>query len=382
MKSSTWCGRLFGDYLINWEQGTWRSCCKMSWDQINSNGTSPWNNDLIIERQHAALNNIRHSDCLTCWKDEDNGLLSFRQTTASSKVMNRLILNLGNLCNLACNYCWPNNSSIWAAKLNKHPNIPDDIDSRRILFWKWWDDTGNNKIERVIITGGEPSLTEELYSWDAMANIFGKEILYNTNAAVNDYWWERYLDLLSKQSENNRIIVRVSMDAVGPQFEWIRTRLSWPQFEKNIYKLIKLAREKNILIRISPTLSCLSLESLFDVVKWVKENTTGVNDILEFDALSIISDPKPQRPMPWLCFFRNDLIEIKKMLPLIRCNEDFVLQLENLLNISTSKTPSIDERDNMIAALDVLENQWKKQSWRSTFSKIHFYSSQPLPGST
>ena len=257
-QSPTWCGRLFGDHLMNWSQGQWRSCCKMPWDTVQSHGESPWQTDLINQRRTAALTGQRHADCASCWQEEDRGLPSFRQTAASSKIMNRFILNLGNTCNLACTYCYSGNSSMWANKTGNPPRIPDDILLRQETFWKWWK-VEKHRIERLVISGGEPSLMSEMYAWIDRADISGKEILFNTNAASNHHWWSRFLSKLDELSNDNRIIIRVSMDAVGDRFEWIRTGLSWGAFERNMRELGALASAKNLLVRVSPTVSCLTL---------------------------------------------------------------------------------------------------------------------------
>ena len=364
--ASTWCGRLFGDYLINWQTGEWRSCCKMTWDTINSSGDSPWNLDKIQDRQHSATTGIRHADCSSCWKDEDRGILSFRNMASSSKIMNRFILNLGNTCNLACTYCWSSNSSIWANKTGRHPIVPIDIKQKQELFWKWWD-ASSEKIERIIISGGEPSLMAETYTWLDRANLHDKEILFNTNVATNQFWWNKFLESIITLSKTNKVIIRVSMDAIGDKFEWIRTRLSWPIFEKNLLSLIEISRANNIQIRISPTLSCLTLEGIVDVADWVISNSTGIDDVLELDSVSMISDPFEHRPDPWAMYFKNDLEYILNVTD-VKLNKDLISQLNNLL--SKQSLPTDENKLNMISALDNLETTWKKPSWKLCFPRL------------
>lgn len=368
--SPTWCGRIFGDYWVNWARGEWCTCCKMQWRPMNSSGPSPWNEEIIKEQQIAVNEGKRHDNCKACWLVEDKGIRSFRQTSASNRVMNRFVINLGNTCNLACNYCWPHNSSMWEAKLNQKIEQPSDLSARHDIFWKWWD-ANKQTIERLVITGGEPSLMKELYTWLDKADIHNKEILFNTNSAVNLHWWNKFLDRIIKLSETNKVIIRVSMDAVGNKFEWIRHHLSWNIFERNLNSLINVARQHNILVRISPTISCLTLEGILDVAYWIRDNQLNDKDVIVFDDGSLIGAPWGQTPTPWLWIFSDDLQKILDLKGIIRIHPDAVKQLENLIMISKAKRPTDSEIAQMKNSLSQLEQQWSKVSWSTMFPRLY-----------
>lgn len=372
--SPTWCGRLFGDYLMNWSTSRWRSCCKMPWSEIVSTGDSPWQADRIDERRRASMTGQRHPDCSACWDDEDREMPSFRQTAASSRIMNRFILNLGNTCNLACTYCYSGNSSIWANKTGNHPQIPSDIMDSRAIFWKWWDSVGKGQVQRLVISGGEPSLMSETYQWIERANLSGKEILFNTNAAVNESWWKRFLAMLQDLSAENRVIVRVSMDAVDQRFEWIRTGLKWNTFEKNLVDLASISLEKNIVLRISPTLSCLTLEGILDTAKWTKklaDSIGGGNRLVEYDAFSMVSEPINQRPDPWLGYFKEDLRRVNEMSSDVCFNHDLSMQLRSLIRLADKASPTLENARSLQLTMSLLENQWGKTPWADAFPRLH-----------
>jgi len=359
---------------MNWSTGQWRSCCKMPWSVINSTGDSPWQADRIDERRRASMAGQRHADCSSCWNDEDRGIPSFRQTTASSRIMNRFILNLGNTCNLSCTYCHSGNSSIWANKTGNHPHVPDDIADARDIFWKWWNSVGKDRVERLVISGGEPSLMSETYQWIEKADLSGKEVLFNTNAAVNDRWWNEFLLMLRDLSRKNRVIIRVSMDAVDRRFEWIRTGLKWNIFEKNMLDLAEVSQANNILMRISPTLSCLTLEGVLDTANWTKKFSDSIgirNPFVQYDAFSIVGEPLNQRPDPWLGHFKEDLVRISQMANDVCFNSDLPMQLRSLIRLADKAKPTTTNARSVLLTMSLLENQWGKTSWTAEFPRLH-----------
>ena len=340
----------------------------MDWSPIMSDGESPWDRDLVNDRRSAALDGKRHSDCSLCWKAEDQGLPSFRTSITSRSVMNRMIINFGNTCNLACTYCWHGNSSVWAAKTGMHPLIPEDMQQKREIFWKWW--TGHSsEIKSIIISGGEPSLTTDAYEWIDRAKPRNKEILYNTSAATSQVWWKRFVNTVSELGHENRVIVRVSMDAVGDRFEWIRTGLSWKLFESNLHLLLEKAKQGNMLVRISPTLSCLTLEGMHDVAGWIRDVSDGRMDFIELDGLDLVEYPDYHRPGPWLCYFSTEIQDMLSMdgLGINRHTRD---QMDQLVKVASNRSPSPDDARMMITGMDRLASSWGKPDWRRVFPRL------------
>lgn len=237
-------------------------------------------------------------------------------------------------------------------------------------------------IERLVISGGEPSLMKDMYSWTQRAKLINKEILFNTNCAVNETWWTKFLQEIELLSKQNRVIIRVSMDAQGSRFEWIRTGIKWNVFERCFSQLVDLARKNHILIRVSPTLSCLALEGLRETIEYVRSVGHGKEDVIELDAMSIVSWPTPQRPDPWLKEFTDDLMMIEECQNYMRVNRDLLAQSASLLKVGLARNPTKKDAEMMVSALDDLEIKWSKPSWRHEFPRLFGISNQCLDQSS
>ena len=120
----------------------------------------------------------------------------------------------GDLCNLACVICGPQNSSVWKQQLN----IP--INRRINSVNDFWTNLDLTKIKFVHFNGGEPLLSKEHVKFlHAFPNKEQVTLNYNTNGTIlpgkelNDLWLQFKLVQLD-----------FSIDDIGDRFEYQR----WP----------------------------------------------------------------------------------------------------------------------------------------------------------
>jgi MoaA/NifB/PqqE/SkfB family radical SAM enzyme len=233
----------------------------------------PTNTD-IKQLQTEMLAGQRPTACQKCWKLEDQGLTSNRQIKNSTfdlhknrdlryieedcqngKFNSQIIqLYTSNLCNSTCVTCGPQVSTAWAT-LKKVKTF--DIIDQTILDSLVYKDF-------VILTfvGGEPFY--ENRNFEILQKLIDVDntdcyISFVTNGSTNIS--DKQINIL-KQFKNLNICL--SIDGVGPVFEYLRYPLSWDKLLENI----KLYRGLGINLSVSYTISNLNVLYHEETVAW------------------------------------------------------------------------------------------------------------------
>src|SRR4051812_2511989 len=125
--------------------GTSRPCCKFDHASDRSpyqlanlkDGTlqEVWNSEGMVKLRRDFRDGIKPDECATCWREEDAGTKSYRQTfqdgrTAAAINFDDLTppapvtldVKLTNVCNLKCRICGPVASSLWLKEEIAHPS--------------------------------------------------------------------------------------------------------------------------------------------------------------------------------------------------------------------------------------------------------------------
>ena len=232
-------------------------------------------------------NGIKPSGCGTCVKDESNQVRSKR--VAYSRYNGDYNLEpelpveyqmiLSNACNLKCRSCTPSHSSLWQAE---HKVIFGDTGYRmphnqsghhESVLWKtrheWMQ-----YVQRLEIVGGEPfyikqwpELWQELvdggYSqsidMDMSSNgtIYGGEVL------------EKFIPHFK------RIGVGLSIDGMGPMYEYLRHPGVWREVEENIlqYKKLLDTYPTKFSVSYTHTIGWLNAWEVPEFHAWINTNT-------------------------------------------------------------------------------------------------------------
>lgn len=240
-----------------------------------------WLSPTRLEIQRSLEQGQRHHNCQSCWDEEDAGRPSRRQEHTrinhhikpiphGPKVLD---LKLGNTCNLACRHCWPEVSSKWindyyeisvrpmgvsrADYLQRWDSIQLSYDRENSQLWnklKQW----MAEVEYVDIYGAEPMLLSRLFDilgYCADTDISVRQRLHiNTNATI---WNPKYIDILTKFQH---VQIDLSIDGIGPHFDYIRHGETWDTVDENIERYLDLQREHpNINISICITVCSLNV---------------------------------------------------------------------------------------------------------------------------
>ena len=209
---------------------------------------SAWSGPERAQLKHCVENDIPIPGCAVCYKQEHDGLESRRQGSKTlyevfhqDKNINLdspqgLDYSVGNLCNLKCVICGPENSSQWIPDYQKL--FPD----RSIDKFKY------KKLEQIEITdasslkniksihfhgGGEPLLSDNhinlLKKIKEDKGLADVRIFYNTNGTqiVSD-------EVLKIWEECKLIELYFSIDDIGSRFEYQRTGANWNNVKNNL----------------------------------------------------------------------------------------------------------------------------------------------------
>jgi len=167
-----------------------------------------------------------------------------------------------NTCNLACVYCVPYLSSLWAQELKQEHKIQRD-DKTKILEYV----LGHIKeIKYVYLAGGEPLLMKEN---EAVVEAIVKEnpecrVLVNTN--LLNIRNNKIFEGLTKLPNCEWL---VSVDDMQDRYEYIRYPGVWSEFERNLL----LLKDTVGVEKIKFNMVFMSLNSLtfWDTVDWLIE---------------------------------------------------------------------------------------------------------------
>lgn len=257
-----------------------------------------WQSQTRLEIQQALDQGIRHQNCQACWDEEDSGRPSRRiehnringHIVCESNQPRMLDLKLGNTCNLACRHCWPEVSSKWINdyyEISVRPQgVPKDQYLRR---WdsiqlsynrdnsRLWQDLQRwmPNVNHIDIFGAEPMLLSRL--WEILdycvitRNSDRQTLHINTNATI---WNEQYIKTLRSFKE---VQLDLSIDGLGPHFDYIRYGETWSTAERNIERFVDLAKQNaTISVAICITVCILNIWYVPAILEYFQTKNIGV----------------------------------------------------------------------------------------------------------
>lgn len=280
------------------------------------------NDDLVEARNSNLIRSIRQNmlegkwseECNRCKSEEQSGLNSKRNyekerwrmsledvadTTANDGTIDTDLfptvyydIRFGNLCNLACRMCGPQDSNGWYSDWNllhgkdwfndthgreqmykqKNKWVSDSYNWHSSdSFWKQIESNSKN-VKHVYMAGGEPMLIERHYEFleRCIENGAAKNMVveYNTNMTSIP---TRVLDLWQ---HFKAIEIGASIDGYGSVQEYQRYPSEWKKILKNIYKVD--AAPNNISAWFAYTVTAYNVLHLPDFMRW-KLESSGLN---------------------------------------------------------------------------------------------------------
>jgi aspartate carbamoyltransferase regulatory subunit len=305
IKSATACVLKWAWSTIYLGQGTTSSCHRVDQHPIDPNNFAQFHNqpEKIAARNLMKQGGWPQAGCQYCEKIEAAGGMSDRMYQLSdSRNMDHIppelatdpeavevtptILEIyfNNTCNMACVYCGEHFSSKWAdenrrygifesGRVNFGYPTPTNLNYEQMLsdFWKYLADNDTyKKIRYYQILGGEPFYQKEfdtsLEFWEQHPN---PDLTFNiiTNLKVAPKKFRAYIDRFERMVESghmNRLQITGSLDAWGPQEEYVRWGLDLREWEENFtYCLDK----PWITLSVNAAITSLTIKTLPELIE-------------------------------------------------------------------------------------------------------------------
>jgi pyruvate-formate lyase-activating enzyme len=273
--------------------------------------SSAFNSDYMVNLRKSFINGEKPKLCERCWTEEASGRTSKRQhsTNRLSNLVKHidfsnpngdlifLDLKLGNICNLKCRICGSYSSSKWAQEeLEINKSYPVEHHRPASDFLKqgqwprqvtaFWDDLDAllPHIRYLEFTGGEPFLIAEHFEFlrqairhDVAQNI---EIHYNTNGTNFPK------DAVEIWKHFKLVEIALSIDDIGPRFEYQRYGAKWNEVSENLRQFRVLRdNNKNIVLQLCLTVNSLNFYYIDEILRWVPQQR------FNFHYLNVVHTP-------------------------------------------------------------------------------------------
>jgi radical SAM protein with 4Fe4S-binding SPASM domain len=240
------------------------------------------NNKISQQVRQDMQQDNRHDRCKVCYRSEDlqpesNTLNKVSNRIWYMKVMKNhdltvysqtqyvesriLDLRWRNTCNFACVYCGPDLSSKWASELNDSTHT---IDEEVFAKSKSYVLENLKSIRHVYLAGGEPLLIVENQELLERLKIDSPNatVRVNTNLSIIN---NKIFNLLINDFKDTKWTI--SVDSIGPSYEYIRYPGIWSRFNKNLNELCQ--HTKNIDFNM--TWSVLNAYSIFEAIDFLQK---------------------------------------------------------------------------------------------------------------
>lgn len=251
----------------------------------NSDIKEAWNGTYYKNLRTQFLDNERPQICQRCFREEDAGLKSARQSynerylkenyeykVEAEYDIKYVDLRLGNLCNLKCRMCNPYSSNIWVKEWHQVVNAltPEEYDQLKNMNWpenpKTWENLFDiaHTVEMLYLTGGEPTIIKEQHK--ILDYLIEKDYAKNITLKYNTNLTNIPKHLLDKWKKFKNIILNCSIDAYGNLDRYIRHPSNWNTIENNFKKIRLLS---NVYIEIHCTVQMYNILKLNELIDWI-----------------------------------------------------------------------------------------------------------------
>jgi organic radical activating enzyme len=313
------------------------------------------------------LNNIDVNEtCRLCLNQEKQGRTSYRHSSFdvikdNNNLIQFLTIAVTKTCNLACPSCDAGASSFWFQENLRHGvDMPAEIkqqhqDTRHGLtdqkLLDWFGRLDTSGLRYLKIGGGEPMMNKtHFYLLERIKNPQDVVVQYTTNYTIMPS--EEIMELWSKF----KLVKWVgSIDGIHERFEYLRWPAKFNKIEKVITETIKRA-PNNVMFGVEHTVNPLNVFYYDEMLEWFN-NTMSTNRLGDASDFNI-------HPCEGHLSISNTPMAVRQLIK-DKYGSDHFLSI--MLDQYQYKDSDISKK-----WLDKVDN-WRKQSWRKTFSEIQEY---------
>ena len=293
MSEYSGCQAAYHSICIN-QDGTLEPCCQYTADlaapAYRYNQFEQYLADIPTKMHNDAENSIKHNGCQKCFKEEQHGWKSLRQSQnewypRSWQIKNQvdqdnpvydLELRLGNFCNLKCLMCSPDQSSSIAAERHTHQERFIKIGTymgkaEMPYYWKEQEfkDFSENvlikDLKHITVTGGEPFIIPEVVKFLEMLVPRANDIKLSFNTNLTEVG-DKLLAVLQKFKT---IDIVASLEGIGAMNDYVRYPSQWNTIKSNIQLLKEKLPQANL--EINHVLQHTSTYALPDLADFAKQ---------------------------------------------------------------------------------------------------------------
>ena len=293
--------------------GDFRLCCRSTrlWDIQNIPLRDLWNHRKYKTVRSNLTEGVRDSHCNACWKMEDKGITSLRQSQNYERTETYAHLvdtwhrtevlpwnipivefKLSNLCNLKCRMCWPKDSTPWLQDWDDVKHIYEDSEQDYIngiindnnlrkkpvlnLFEthdKFVRDLYEiiDGIKEFEFAGGEPLMDPLHYNMlDRIKDPSDVILKYSTN--LTDLEAKKGRNVLDLWKKFKAIRLTISIDGFDELNAYIRHGSVWADIKNNIKETKEVLGDKLDYIKASTCITALNVEYLVETMDAIEQD--------------------------------------------------------------------------------------------------------------
>lgn len=273
--------------------GTLSPCCQNNkFNSIRFTGIDDyWNSNELQSLRNNFLLNIKDSSCQQCWNSEEVGVISLRQTSLDRTIqqpnkITQIKLISGNECNISCMSCFSTVSSSYNRLWKDDPLwiMPDEQKHATTydLHIDQWIRNNYQQLEYLEVLGGEPLYSKRFFKLvdfliEANAAKSITLFLVSNGTLITK-------DIIKKLKHFKKVVITISIDAVGRANDYIRWMSNFKIIERNL-ALVKTSVDCSVL----PTISALNICRIHELYEYCdKRNIKIVNPglVLFWDQLN------------------------------------------------------------------------------------------------
>lgn len=299
--------------------------------------------------------------------------------TAVNVTPTMVELYFSNKCNMGCIYCDASLSSLWVAEnrihgdrgnmtVEKADELSKTYDIRLEKFWAWFKENYKT-IKLLHVLGGEPFYQEET---DQMIDFLlesevapGITIKFFSNLKVNDAKFKRLVAKMKRLSDEKRMNVGItaSLDAWGPEQEYVRSGLVLSQWEHNFEYLVNECSWMQLCV--NSTISSLSIKSMPLLIE--KLNQWKIVHPIA-NSFNLLFSPASMDPGIFPAgYFEADMQKILDLMPRNNMYDESFYQQMVGVKARIENTPHNPEQLSRLKTFLAQMDQRKKTDWRITF---------------
>lgn len=289
--------------LFDTEDGVYATaipCCHMTGSfipidikkaqKINSTEDIFNHKTLLYFREYFENNEDLPKPCTACANQENKGIESPRniinKRNYSGYDINILDVLLGNSCNLACPFCTSQASSL-IDKLSKKLS-----ENERPMTWIPADqhDTGSVKTSDIVadilikykvhtlkLIGGEPLLKE---NWDKISTVLNSGVCKDMHLDVTTNGTILNDEIFERMSKTKSAHLRLSIDSIGANYEFIRWPHKWNKMHKNL-DYLRNGKYNNVKVIVSNLVNIFNFEFLPEIEEYFLDVKNSVGYSIE-----------------------------------------------------------------------------------------------------